>query len=137
MLHISTPHTVRSFFESRIVLAVLVGLAVFFVVGIGREIFRRYSLDQQFSDLEQTITKLESQNTELTGLIGYFQSDTYQEEQARLKLGFSERGESAVTVPVPDTPEITAQKEAASEANGRQQDPLNTWIDYFFAHITS
>lgn len=131
MLRPHASQTLRTFFESRLVLMLLLLLAAFFIVGIGRELFRRYSLDQQFTDLEQTIAELEADNAELTGLISYFQSDTYQEEQARLKLGFASPGERAVTVPIGDAaePETTTATQAAAATT---ESNVALWIDYFF-----
>jgi cell division protein FtsB len=121
--------------QSRIVLVALIGLSFVFLVGIGREVVRRYSLDQQFSDLDQRIAELEEQNATLTGRIAYFQSDTYREEQARLKLGFTQPGEQTVTVPTGSgTPDEIVVETATT--NATTQHNIENWIQYFFKKNT-
>lgn len=136
MVRKATREQLQSFVQSRVLLIVLIALAAFFLIGIGREVLRRYSLDQQFTDLESEIAELESQNAELTGRIAYFQSDTYREEQARLKLGFTNPGEQTVSVPLDDeaTPEAE-DTEAAPRPTAKNNFEL--WLDYFFLKKTT
>lgn len=117
--------------NTRPVLILLVLLVALFLFGIGRELVRRSSLDQQFADLERKIAELEAQNAELTSSIAYFQTDTYREEQARLKLGFAGVGEKAVTVPLGKA--ATGEETHEAEAQPNSTSNVTLWLNYFFS----
>jgi cell division protein FtsB len=125
--------SVAALLTSRITMIALAALALLFAAGIGRELLRRTVLDRQFTDLDARIAELEQQNAELSASIAYFQTDTYREEQARLKLGFVRTGEQALTVPAADGGNAEAEAvRGGTETADAAQGNAASWIEYFF-----
>ena len=100
-----------------------------------KEIFRRWEVRQEIQKLEEQIAELQNQNTELSGLVAYFQSDYYKEQEARLKLGLQKEGESAISVPIAGgSAGVGGQTTTASDSSDNDQlSPPQKWWNYFFA----
>jgi len=117
------------FQESNVVLVVGVVLLVGLLVVLGRELLRRHDIREQLSSIQDEITMLESRNTELEGLIGYLETPSFQEREARVKLGLQEEGESVIIIPrneQSDAP-IVVQPVTEDETPTAQK-----WWEYFF-----
>lgn len=125
----------RRLLTSKILLVVELGIIVLFSVALVKEIFRRWEVRQEIQKLEEQISGLQKQNTELSGLVAYFQSDYYKEQEARLKLGLQKEGESAISVPTTSgNTDVTGQNSsAADESAGDQLSAPQKWWNYFFA----
>ncbi len=125
----------RRFLTSKILLVIELGIIVLFSVALIKEIFRRWEVRQEIQKLEDQISELQNQNTELSGLVAYFQSDYYKEQEARLKLGLQKEGESAISVPVAgNSTGVSGQTATAGDnpANDQLSSPQKWW-NYFFA----
>jgi len=104
-----------------------------FSVALTKEIVRRWEVRQEISRLQGQIDELKTQNSELSGLIDYFQSDYYKEREARLKLGLQKEGESALSLPnMQDSSADTLENTKVATSSGSQSVPQKWW-DYFFA----
>lgn len=104
---------------------------------LGKEVIRKYQIENEIRQLEQEVTALENRNTELSSMIDYFDSDTYKEEQARLKLGMQKPGERVVAVLGVQTNTDFAPDGSVSQVRSTgQEDPRanpQRWWDYFFS----
>ena len=85
--------------NSKVLIIVELCVVLFFTVAVVKEISRRWEINQEVKKLHAQIDSAKGKSTELSGLISYFQSDYYQEKEARLKLGLQKEGEQAVTIP--------------------------------------
>lgn len=124
----------RRFLGSRLLLVLEVGMIILFIVALSKEMVRRWEIRQDIRTLEQEIAELREQNAELSGLITYFQSDYYKEREARLKLGLQKEGESALSLPIPNSGSLNQaeNKLAVNSAEGPLALPQKWW-NYFFA----
>ncbi|MBU0707155.1 septum formation initiator family protein [Patescibacteria group bacterium] len=126
---------VRRLIASRVLLVLELGIIIVFSVALTKEIIRRWEVRQEINKLETEIAELEQSNTEIAGLISYFQSDYYKEKEARLKLGLQKEGESALTIPIigGTGAELNNLDEAQSSKNQGLGMPQKWW-NYFFAN---
>lgn len=120
--------------RARLFLLVAAVVCAFLLIAFARETIHRYEVRQEIAKLEQQIGDLESRKESLSGLIDYFSSPLYQEQEAREKLGLAKAGERVVIVPLTNsTPPVTAQTPAAAPEPSNPQ----KWWRYFFARDTN
>jgi cell division protein FtsB len=62
------------------------------------EIGRRNKISNEIKKQKQQIEKLEQENTDLSSLIQYYNTNSYVESEARKKLNLSKSGESLVVI---------------------------------------
>ncbi len=122
--------------HSRLFLLIAAGLVLFLLVSFVREVVHRYEINQEISNLESQINDLESRQQTLTGLLDYFSSPLFQEQEARQKLGKAKPGESVVIIPLEDdeTPTLDGKVNATAQADegGALPNPVKWWR-YFFS----
>ena len=113
------------------------GLAiVFLLLAIGREIVRRYAIEQEKQGLERSNVSLQEKNAALTQLLQYAQTQTYAEEQARLRFGLGKAGEhlAIISDQAPGAP--TALPLGTSDGHqpsaALNQKNWQRWWAYFF-----
>lgn len=107
-------------------------LFVTFSVAIIRELVNSHNVRQQVARLEQEVTSEEQRQQQLQDLIDYLGSPTFQEQEARLKLGLKKSDERVIVVPVAPT---TNTPGATSDTGGSATSPLShpaQWWKYFF-----
>ena len=100
-------------------------------ISVTKEVIRKIEIGRQISMLEEEITSLENQNADLGDLVQYFNSSSFQEKEARSKLGLKEDGETVVIVPQ----EITTDADASIAEGGPEsttQSNFTKWKNYFF-----
>lgn len=117
--------SVRTFLGSKIVLAVACGVLVFLTIVFVREFSRQYVLQKHIEELQAQLATVEGKNQELGQLLQYLETDSFAEEEARLKLGLKKPGESVVVID-----ESTALPSPARHAD--QLSPPGRWWCYFF-----
>ncbi|MBI2984571.1 MAG: septum formation initiator family protein [Candidatus Kerfeldbacteria bacterium] len=115
-------------------------LVVLFTVAIIRESARSDQVRQQVQRLRQQVTDEERRQEQLAELITYLRSQTYQEREARLKLGLRKSGERVIVVP-PGTVNVDAEKTNGLPTTPRgSRSPVSTarlWWQYFFGRSPS
>ena len=119
---------------SKVLIVFEVLILVVLGISLGKEVVRKYQIENEIEDLQAEVASLEQSNIELNSLISYFGSDDYKEEQARLKLGKQRPGESVITVLGAETePETNENADESSNqlASHKQSNPTKWW-DYFF-----
>lgn len=100
-------------------------LAVLFYLAEGT--IKSNRVNSEINDLQGEIGHLEKQNQDLSQLIDYLKSDTFIEQEAKLKMGLKKPGENLVVMPQNENPE--AQNTSLLEAN--KTNP-SKWWSYFF-----
>lgn len=106
----------RSDLISRVFLQTSAALAIAYIVlNLGRAIQTNYHTSQQIRTLKQEIAALTTRTAHLKNTIVYYKSRTYQELEAKRRLGLKRPGETVVLVPGnidPSPPEKPALKPA-------------------------
>ncbi len=112
------------------------GLVVVFSVAIVREVLRTRQVRDQVQRLRDQVGAEEQRYAQLEELITYLGSQTFQEREARLKLGLRKPGERVIVVPpgtIPTTNSATGNLAAGGKA---QTDPKESnpqrWWRYLF-----
>lgn len=119
--------------ETLIKLATFVGfiVLVFASIGLGKEIYRRYQINQEIKKVKEEIERLEKRNKELQALVDYLNTDSYKEIQARQNLGLVKEGEVAVAIE--PAPSNSDQKKATYEVENQENiSNPRSWWNYFF-----
>ncbi|MFH0830658.1 MAG: septum formation initiator family protein [Parcubacteria group bacterium] len=111
--------------------AVLIGVVLLLGIGVAltRDVARKTRIRHEVTALEQDINKLERRNEELAGLIDYFQSDEFEEREARSKLNVQLPGERVFEVEVPSDPQQNPPQQLAQTLPDSN---LQRWWFYLF-----
>lgn len=122
----------KSFFASRWFIITGVLVLMFVVVAFSRELYRKTQLTNEIDRIADEIEELRSGNEELSALIEYYQTESYQELSAREHLGLTTHGEVVISIP---TNENTAMTEEEPIDYAADPDTSNTkkWWNYFFS----
>lgn len=131
------PKTQRSsfgtkLFDSRALLLGGAVLVVLFVSAFAKEFLRRYEIQREIAALEQEAASLEARQTELRGLVEYFQSDAYKESEARERLGFQKEGESVIIIPNAEEAPHLITPSSPTETSAQTERNVEKWWNYFF-----
>ncbi len=126
--------------KSKLLIVVEILVLVFFSTALVKEIVRKHSVEKEVEELQQELTELEQQNIKLSSLVEYFDSDTFKEEQARLKLGLQKPGESVVAV-LGDSIDLNVVNDnnsnlLAFNSDGEKISNPQRWWNYFFTTQT-
>lgn len=106
---------------------------VFVSIALGKEIYRRYQINQEIKKAKDEIEDLEKKNRELQALIDYLNTDSFKEIQARQNLGLQKEGETAVAIE-PGIFASSEKNETTFESNNVEESSnLRRWWNYFFA----
>ena len=74
-------------------------VVVFMGVSVTKEIVRRLETKHEIQKLEQEVARLSSRNQEASSIIAFFNTSTFQEKEARKKLGMQQPGEHVIVFP--------------------------------------
>jgi len=111
-----------------IILGVIILILISFA--LAKEILRRREINQQITQLKDEISRLGGENQELGNLITYFRTKSFQEKEAREKLGLQKPGEKAIAIP-----QTIQGEERASVLEKNEEENLSNpkkWWLYFF-----
>ncbi|MFH1171218.1 MAG: septum formation initiator family protein [bacterium] len=123
----------RRLIGSRMTIIACSLIVLFALVSFARGFYRRLEVRQEIDRLEQQVSSLRTQKTDLTNLIEYFQSPLFQEQEAREKLGLAKPGESVVIVPLTNgSVSSLAGEQQAFSAENQTANPVK-WLNYFFS----
>jgi len=126
----------KRLFRSKLLIVFEIVVLVVFSSALAKEIIRKHQIEGEVKKLQEELTQLEQNNIELSGLIQYFNSDTFKEEQARLKLGLQKPGESVIAVLGESTGTATEEGgqliALAQKSEGEQLSNPQRWWNYFF-----
>lgn len=114
--------------HSKTFIVFLVIVLIIVIIGLGRESYRYFRVNQEIKNLENKIANLEGRNEELLKMEEYFHSDEFLEREARLKLNLIKPGEKLIIIK--QSGEINEEKNekiVAEEISNVQK-----WWNYFF-----
>ncbi len=124
--------SVKALLRSRAVLVFVVFGIIVIGISLTKQIIRKVEINQQITGLEEEIALLDEQNADLNGLLDYFNSSSFQEKEARKKLGLKDESETVVMLPdtsiVPDAGGIEVVAEQPEEVVSNPK----KWHRYFF-----
>lgn len=84
------------FLSSKTFLCACLAVLSFLLFSFGREFANDYAIQREIAELTAEKESLISRNTELAALMALTQTETYLEQEARIKLGLSKAGEKVV-----------------------------------------
>lgn len=119
------------------VLFALLAAIVFFVcASTVRETYRGWKVDQEIEGLKNQVAQLESQKHSMTALLDTMQTDSYVEQEARLRFNLKRPGERVVlfdegTANQPLVWSETGTSTAALAQTAAPQSIPKRWLSYF------
>lgn len=117
----------------------LIGFAVLIGISLVKEYVRSYQIASEIRQLRDQIASLEAENKRNSDLVEYLKTETYFQQQARLKLGVKAPGEKLIVIQ--NSPDVVANDSGRSVPTGamalqtfQRDDRINPrkWFDYFF-----
>ncbi|MFA5187942.1 MAG: septum formation initiator family protein [Patescibacteria group bacterium] len=114
-------------FFSKFFLIACVALFLAILFGLAQGTIKNYRVDSEITDLQKEIANLGRQNQEFSQLIDYFKSDSFIEQEAKLKMGLKKPGENLVVIP--QAGDVSKSRENAETEN--LSNPMKWWL-YFF-----
>lgn len=106
----------------------------YLVLGSVKLIIENYRIRNDTARITSQISELQRQNDQLRNLEAYYQTDSYKEKEARVRLGYQKPGEKVVIVPPPSSDDSSDLTKPGIEP--RQPAPPSNpeqWWRYFFA----
>lgn len=127
------------FLSSKTFLFTSLAVLSFLLFSFGREFARDYLIQREIAELTAEKESLTSQNAELAALMALTQTETYLEQEARIKLGLSKAGEKVVvfsgnegaSTTDEDTAELSLDEESFRADLSVLANPRKWWY-YFF-----
>ncbi len=108
-----------------LIFCVILFFTVLFALAKGT--IRSYKVSSDIQELQDEIDQLERQNQEFEQLVDYLKSETFVEQEAKLKLGYKKSGENLVIIPQEELSEETKEENEYQELSN----PAKWWA-YFF-----
>lgn len=111
------------------------GLCLTFSIAIIRELMNSHQVRQQVSRLEDQVAAESQRQQQLQDLIDYLGSPTFQEQEARLKLGLKKTGEQVIVVPPTNAVNSNTSEPSLSANTDTAGAPISRpakWWNYFF-----
>ena len=120
--------------SSRIFIIIGICLLIFIGFSLGKETYRNYQIQKEIQALEEEITKLKENNEDLMNLIEYFKTESYQEKEARQKLGLQKEGERVVIIYEDNnlSEEIVNELSQSEEIKKERISNLKKWWNFIF-----
>lgn len=109
-------------------------LVIVFSIAIIRELINGHTVRQQVKRLQDQVAVEQQRQRQLQDLIDYLGSPTFQEQEARLKLGLKKQGEQVIVVPGTNSPTNATTSDLNTSGNSSLT-PLThpqRWWQYFF-----
>ena len=116
----------QDFLKSKVATWLLLTVVVLILVAFGRVSLQKYQIDKEIGKLQEQAQKIQKDNEQLSHLIKYFNTEDYQEKQAREKFNLKKEGEFVVGLPEGSN-EAVAGAAAAEQGSNPQK-----WFSYFF-----
>jgi cell division protein FtsB len=123
---------VKPQFGSRRLMVVFIFGVVIIAVSLAKEVIRKIEIQREISSLESEIADLEQHNTELTAMMAYFNSSTFQEKEARSKLNVVKPGETVVVLPSAGNGDAVTVTAATANSSLALLPNYQKWFNYVF-----
>ena len=119
--------------RSKLLLSVELLFLVLIGVALGKELVQKYTIEREINQLKEEYANLEKQKVDLEQLVTYFQTDSFQEEEARTKLGLIKPGENVIILPQQNSEDRTASSLTTDESVSLSQSSNpQRWWSFFF-----
>jgi len=116
----------KIFFLFCLVILGLVGWAV------SKKIIEGNKIDADIKAAEEEIARLETKNNELNDFINYLNTESFLEEEARLKFDLQKPGESVLIIPEENLKETAKKTEDKKGSRESFWGNFPKWWNYFF-----
>jgi cell division protein FtsB len=100
---------------------------IFILFGLVKGALRSHNVSAEVVQLQTEINRLKNQNQDFEQLVKYLNTDTFIEQEAKLKLGLKKENENLIIIP---DSEIPTKGDIA--ANVKDKSNLEKWWAYFF-----
>lgn len=116
--------------------ALLAAIVFFVSASTVRETYRGWKVDQEIEGLKSQVAALESQKHSMTSLLDTMKTDTYVEQEARLRFNLKKPGEHVILFEEGDASARPSWSDSATTAEVTA-DPLDgqstprRWLHYF------
>lgn len=112
-------------------LVILLALVYVFFL-LYQSVYFNYQRSQKIKFLKRDIVTLEEKQKKIESLIAYYKTDSFQELEARRKLGLKMPGEKVVTVEVKDrkSDDATKSQEKSPIAQAQVRTNFELWVDF-------
>ncbi len=111
-------------------------IIIYILFLLGKTVWQNYGINQEIAKSAEETKQLQEENKRLENLIEYYQSSSYKEQEARLKLGYQKPDEKVFIVPKSQEEEKREEKEEAENTkkkNGLALKPnYLKWWEFFF-----
>lgn len=124
----------KIFFYTPVFLAIIAVFSIALFFSIGKNFVKGYEMKKDISLLEDEVKRLEGRNKDLYSLIDFVNTNSFAEEEARLKLGLAKPGESVIVIP-----ENKAANSQIGDKVNMVAEESNTrlWWNYFFKSVNN
>lgn len=92
-------------------------------------VYFNYQTNQQIRSLKGNLKQFNQDKARLESLIAYYQTSTFQELEARKKLGMKAPGEKVVQVNVEETATNQTAPEGETKTQNKKSNP-QAWLDF-------
>jgi len=119
----------KKFFNSRWFLVFAILLMAFSSFVFFRAFYYDYKISREINELQEEVTRLESEKLETIELLNYSKSDNFIEEKARLELNMVKPGEKMMVVEPTSLPLEESERDVVEL---EKQSNIKKWWYYFF-----
>jgi len=110
------------------IVPILTLLAIFYIgFLLYQAVYFNYQTNQQIRSLKNDLKQIDQEKAQIESLIAYYKTSTFQELEARKKLGMKAPGEKVVQVNV----EETALPSAVQEDETRKEDQRPNYLKWW------
>ncbi len=112
---------------------IMAGIVLVLLTGSSyiRAVIQRSEIQGEIDRLKAEKEKYEANNSDLSGLLDYFASESYKEREMRLKLNMQKPGEKVVIISRPEEAEVRDSATKPSEDTSFFSN-IAKWKEYFF-----
>lgn len=131
---LKSKRNINNVLRSKLFLIFCLTLVVLLSVSVVKEMLRKNEINQEIKVLETEIVSLEDNNQELTNLIDYLNSSSWQEKEVKTRLNLKEAGEEVVFIPQ-ENKNMAYNNILSTEQESTKLARLNNtekWWNYFF-----
>lgn len=96
-----------------------------------QSVYYNFQLNKEVEKLEAQITKQETEKLGFEALITYYQTSTFQQLEARRKLGMRFPGEKVVTVELVQKQTDSNEEKTTNSQGVRSVNNLELWLKFF------
>lgn len=118
--------------KGKILSVIFFAIVILIGTELAQTIGREYQINKEIDSLKAEITGYNKENNDLEKMIEYYNTLSYKEKEARLKLNLQKPGEKTILVDTPD--EETANMEIKNETGSliTNETNIKKWWNYFF-----